>query len=217
MRLVFLTLTAVIVACTPVLAADKGPIHADEIGRPEIAKSGSGFSGCHIHASVGIGIADVDLSGAGAAVTFGDSSATGGVGAGCDVAISSRVIVGAVARYDFSDLAGRTIGDGGGSLSVRQRGAWSVAGRLGYVPMNDVLFYGVAGFAGSTVRSSVRIDDVASTDSSTLGGLLLGAGVEIKLTPQWSTLVEYNRVDFGDESGVDPTLHTVRSGIVFRF
>ena len=112
----------------------------------------------------------------------------------------------------------------------------TATGRVGYAA-NNWLFYvkGGAAFAdfdvGGTVTTVGVLTNTINTVSDTRTGWTVGVGVEHGFAGNWSWKLEYNYMDFGDETynltatpaaGVttishDLTVHAVKFGLNYRF
>jgi outer membrane immunogenic protein len=89
--------------------------------------------------------------------------------------------------------------------------------RIGYAA-NNILFYGTGGLA----YGSVKVDAFGLSESKTSAGWTVGGGIEMGLTPNWSTKVEYlylslsERARFiGTTNGLSASL--LRIGVNYRF
>jgi outer membrane immunogenic protein len=115
----------------------------------------------------------------------------------------------------------------------------SAAGRVGYA-FNNVLVYAKGGFAFANeeyfqnclVLCAVVGNIDGATGDDTRTGWMVGAGLEYGFTPNWSFKVEYNYMDFGNETynlinpatglvfsiyDIDQQLHVVKAGVNYRF
>jgi outer membrane immunogenic protein len=111
----------------------------------------------------------------------------------------------------------------------------SVAGRVGYA-FNNVLLYAKGGFAFANedyIQSVTGTGVVfATAEDETRTGWMVGVGLEYGFTPNWSIKVEYNFMDFGNDTfnlvlpgtgvvssveDIDQQLHVVKAGINYRF
>lgn len=149
-----------------------------------------------------------------------------------------RWIVGVEGDLVLSNATGgQACQDGINNVNVTQncndslRALATVAGRVGYTPLDRLLLFAKVGgawtnnaldascngdaffFQGGcfpTNNSFGSVQDMTLTDRR-FGGLL-GAGFELALTPVWSAKVEYDYLDFGSKSLVlaDTTPVTVR-------
>jgi outer membrane immunogenic protein len=94
--------------------------------------------------------------------------------------------------------------DGASSLeSVRNRWDADISLRVGFA-IDRTLVYGKAGAAlGNFEFKQAEANEPFSRSSahgeSTLGGLLLGAGVEYGFAPSWTAKLEYNFIGFADK------------------
>jgi opacity protein-like surface antigen len=56
------------------------------------------------------------------------------------------------------------------------------------------------------------------TINQTVGGLVLGVGTEYVLRDNWSTKIEYDMMDFGNNNPfADNTFHVFKAGLNYRF
>jgi len=157
--------------------------------------------------------------------------AFGGYQVGYNHVLPSGLLLGAEASFAFPDsLQGNlpvTYGAGGSALvndSIAIFGA--LRGRVGYAA-SDWLFYGTGGFAYDH-------DHATSTDAAgNVGGAYfwrtgwtVGAGAELRLTPNWSANLEYAFSNFARASAYFPasgehynsglTLQNIRLGLNYH-
>jgi outer membrane immunogenic protein len=104
----------------------------------------------------------------------------------------------------------------------------TVRGRVGYA-VNQVLFYGTAGFAWADNKASVNVAGVGGlSDSQVHTGWTAGAGIEYMFAPHWSLKGEYLYRDLGSENyfssivagGVNSgslKLHSGQVGVNYHF
>ncbi|KYG24588.1 membrane protein [Bradyrhizobium sp. AT1] len=132
----------------------------------------------------------------------------------------------------------------GTSLTIDQHLQWfgTVRGRIGILATPKVLFYGTGGLAFGEIKTTgtlfgftpagVAIASIGST-STTRAGWTVGAGVEGKITQNWSAKLEYLYMDLGRFSSGPFTLapaaaiaatgssrftdHILRAGINYQF
>lgn len=113
------------------------------------------------------------------------------------------------------------------SDDVNGRGEYmgTVRGRIGFLPMENLLLYGTAGLALAKTSQSAPFDPQGQLPfqyNDVKFGYTAGAGVEIALNRNWSVFGEYLYADFGKSSFIDlipyeTTLHVVRGGVNFKF
>ena len=109
----------------------------------------------------------------------------------------------------------------GNFFESRSRSEWlaTLRARLGF-STGAALFYVTGGLAAAELKSSTLLDFVggvgAGARSTTQFGWAAGAGVEYKLTPNWSAKLEYLYADLGKHSYTTgpivgfPTANTVQ-------
>jgi outer membrane immunogenic protein len=105
--------------------------------------------------------------------------------------------------------------------SIKFTNPWlgTLRGRGGFA-FNNVLIYGTVGLAYGGLRAESTL---GGTESKSLGGWTIGAGMEVGLTPAWSVKGEYLYVDLAGRgyviSGASNGLETsiLRFGANYRF
>jgi opacity protein-like surface antigen len=97
------------------------------------------------------------------------------------------------------------------TCEVRPRVIGTLTGRIGYAidPSGRTLLYGKGGLAFANDKIDMALNSVGSlvpgvllnnSQTITLWGGALGAGIEQALTPAWSVMVEYDYLAFGSRS-----------------
>ncbi|MDB5525601.1 MAG: hypothetical protein JWM58_3364 [Rhizobium sp.] len=143
---------------------------------------------------------------------------TNGLGAGLYGGYNlqnGKIVYGAETDLNYSGIDSTNNG-----VKVKQHLNGSVRGRIGY-DLDPVLVYGTAGIAATDLKAS----DSTSSDSNTLIGLALGAGVETKITDQITARTEYRFNNYQtqnfklDSGTVERSLkeHSVNVGLGVRF
>lgn len=94
---------------------------------------------------------------------------------------NDKIVYGAEADLNYSGVDSKS-----GGVETKQRLNGSVRGRVGY-DLEPALVYGTAGIAATDLKAS----DDTSSDSKTLIGLTVGAGVETKITDTITARTEY--------------------------
>lgn len=126
-----------------------------------------------------------------------------------------QVVYGGEADLNYSGIDSTA-----GGVETQQRLNGSVRGRVGY-DLEPALVYGTAGLAATSLKAS----DATSSDSNTLIGLTVGAGVETKITDTITARTEYRFTNYQDQtfkldSGAqDRSLkeHQINVGLGVRF
>lgn len=131
---------------------------------------------------------------------------------------------------------------GGQVTSGAELGAYAAfSGRVGYVLPSSLLVYGRAGIVvadidAATTQTCTGPDLCGGAQSSSVSeaktenttwGLLLGAGVEKRLSASWSGRIEYQFMDFRDELALpdvdgpgwdhDIDVHAVKIGLSYNY
>tara|TARA_Y100000815_G_scaffold232088_1_gene222500 strand:+ start:1050 stop:1631 length:582 start_codon:yes stop_codon:yes gene_type:complete len=149
------------------------------------------FTGARAEVTVGLDQLRFNLADVG-----GDADARGkqndlgyGVTLGYDYAVSPSVIVGVEGSANFADTSYTT--DTG---SLRARRDLSIAGRVGTPITSNSLLYGKLGYSNFQLTQ----DSGSGASRETHDGVLMGAGVEVKMTPDIYWKSEYNHTDYSD-------------------
>ena len=75
-------------------------------------------------------------------------------------------------------------------------------GRIGYTVTPTVLLYGTGGLAYGDIKTDGTISDPATFSTSTVkAGWTIGAGVEGRISGNWTAKLEYLYMDLGSVSG----------------
>lgn len=156
----------------------------------------------------------------------------GGLQAGYNYVTNRGFLLGAEADFSFPDRLESSLplnfsSLGPSILNDRVQIFGSLRGRAGYT-FGDWLVYGTGGFAYS--RDLIESADTSGdTDTRNIWrpGWTAGAGVEVRLTPDWSAKLEYTFSDFarsntflpvaGEIYSSDLKLQTVSLGLNYRF
>jgi outer membrane immunogenic protein len=199
-KLLLATVSLVVLAAGPAVAADlarKAPAYI-----PPPAPPPPSFTGCYVNGGAGYGLwnidhFDKDVFG----TTISNTSTSGGrgwlgtVGGGCDYQFSpgsgfwSNWVVGAFADYDFMDLHRNfALAGGEGIGDEKEKSAWAVGGRIGYLVTPNVFTYWNGGYT-QTRFDQINLFDpdgdgtpFGSIGSHTYHGWFIGGGTEIALS-----------------------------------
>lgn len=233
-------------SATSAAAADLGPYPPPGASyKDDYAPAASAFSwrGFYFGVNAGYGWGADDRVGLGSAVDgdfwskFDNSGGFGGGQFGYNGQLGNWVL------GIEGDIQGAGIGDtrtgtaaGGFAAAVKNEIDFfgTVRGRLGYAT-GPMLFYATGGFAwahmdGSAIGTTSTGNAFALSGSGTQTGYTIGAGVEYAFARNWTMKLEYQYLDLeafrltGVDSGgsavsstIDPSFHTVRAGLNFRF
>ena len=180
---------------------------------PAAAQDATSFTGPRAEATVGWSQLRFDLSdlGTGSGRSHPSDIAFGGAG-GYDVAVSPTMIGGIEVAMQGTDIGlatGTTLNGG----RLRARREIDVTGRLGTPITANTLLYGKVGYGNLQLRETRTVAGVAANTIRDLDGLVLGAGVEVKMSPKAYLKTEYR---YGNYS-YDYTSNQVTTGIGLRF
>jgi outer membrane immunogenic protein len=200
------TMKKLLLAAVAVVGLAAGPAVAADLGRrapayiPPPAPPAPSFTGCYVNGGAGYGLWNIDhFSNTDGfttnTATSGGRGWLGTVGGGCDYQFSpasgwwSNWAVGAFADYDFMDLH-RNFQESseGGIGDAKEKSAWAVGGRIGYLVTPNVFTYWNGGYT-ETRFDQINLSDldgdgtpVGSIGSHTYHGWFIGGGTEIALS-----------------------------------
>ena len=205
----------------PALAADLPQPGADVGGYESVPQERFYWTGFYFGGNVGAAVAKRDASGA--ATGAFDTTRTGvigGVQAGYNHMFSPNLLIGLEADFSFADLDKRASPNG---IPVRASTDWisTLRARAGW-SFDRFLVYGTGGLA----LADVEWRSAGVSDSTTVVGWTVGAGVEGAVTDRVTARLEYLYTDFGSERfnlGGGTTLssdldaHIARLGLNYKF
>ncbi|MFY9771586.1 MAG: porin family protein [Xanthobacteraceae bacterium] len=253
-----------LLAAVALAALAAGPAVAADLGRkapayiPPPAPPPPTFTGCYVNGGAGYGLWNIDhsfqdTSGALNTVetTSGGRGWLGRFGGGCDYQFGggtgfwSNWVVGAFADYDTMDLHKNFESSiGGFAGEEKEKDAWAVGGRIGYLVTPNVFTYWNGGYTETRfdgINLSDPVSDIgfASIGSHTYHGWFVGGGYEIGLSgffgwqlPSglfWRTEYRYSSFNSADlpvldTSGVQignehmrPFVQTITTSLVYKF
>ena len=256
-----------LLAAVALVALAAGPAGAADLGRkapayiPPPAPPPPTFTGCYVDAGAGYGLNNIDhFSNPGVDGSLQTQTSTSGArgwlgrfGGGCDYQFGggsgfwSNWVVGVFADYDTMDLSKNfELACGCGIGNEKQKDAWAVGGRIGYLVTPNVFTYWNGGytetrFDGINFSDPVDFDPVATTGSQTYHGWFIGGGYEIglagffgwQLPPGlfWRTEYRFSSFDSANlqvtaapdsrfTNGVEnmkPYVQTITSSLVWKF
>lgn len=130
--------------------------------------------------------------------------------AGADYQLDRNFVVGAFFDYDWMNadtgLSGAIGGLGAASTSFDVDHAWSIGGRIGFLPTERTLLFVTAGYTQADLSDmTFNVTNGVSTftgvlaSTGTLSGYFIGGGAEVKLTDSLSLKGEYRYSDYAAE------------------
>jgi outer membrane immunogenic protein len=162
---------------------------------------------------IGAGAASLVTEVSGGFASFdgiGSEGVFGTVVVGYDRQLTSRIVGGIFADYDFASNVSTDVTFGPFSGSIEQENTLSIGARLGVLSSPTTLWYGTAGY---TQTEFGKID---------FQGYFLGGGVESQLHGGWNLRAEYRFSQFdGEQLGsfgpsVEPSAHSARFALTYK-
>jgi len=255
LSVVALTALAVGPAVAADLAARKAPAYI-----PPPAPPPPSFTGCYVNGGGGYGLNNIDHFSNPAidgdpitlTATSGARGWLGTAGGGCDYQFGygsgfwSNWVVGAFADYDFMDLSKNfELACGCGIGEEKERDAWAVGGRIGYLVTPNVFTYWNGGYTETRFDGinfsypETPFEPSATAGGQTYHGWFIGGGTEIALSglfglplPSglfWRSEYRYSSFDSanlpitglsGFQNGAEnmkPYVQTITSSLVWKF
>jgi outer membrane immunogenic protein len=148
---------------------------------------------------------------------IGAEGVFGTVMVGYDRMLTSRIVAGVFADYDFVSNVSTDASIGPFSLSLEQKNTWSVGGRVGVLTSPTTLWYGTAGY--SHTEFNLKGISFGLPDFS---GYFLGAGVESQLQGGWGLRAEYRFTQYDSEEilpgvSLEPSTHAGRIALTYKW
>ncbi|WP_448663443.1 outer membrane protein [Sphingomonas sp. CJ20] len=179
---------------------------------PAFAQEATDFAGPRVDASIGLDQLRFDLASVGQDGRAKQSDLGYGLTIGYDAAVAPRVLLGIEGGVNLSDNHYVT-GDATTGGELRQRRELTLAGRIGTPLTANTLLYGKVGYANLQVREDQTVAGVTASDRRDLDGVLLGTGIEVKMSPTTYWKSEYRYTNYAD--GV--ASNKVTTGVGIRF
>ncbi len=185
---------------------------ATAAGTPALAQDASEFQGPRAEATIGLDQLRFDLATVGSDGRAKQSDLGYGFAIGYDAAVTPKLLVGVEGGVNLSDLHAIT-GDATDGSELRQRRELTLAGRIGTPLTANTLLYGKVGYANLQVREDQTVASVTDSQKRDLDGVLVGAGLEVKMTPTAYWKSEYRYTNYADGYSSNKVL----TGVGIRF
>ena len=198
MHRILLGIAAAALAAIPALAADMpASIGSGPIMMPPAAN----WTTCYFGGNGGWGRDTHHYTSAGG-LNEGRTNADGVVAGGqvgCDVQVTSYLVIGAQGLMDWADANGSNASSVTPANVFHTNARWfaTAAGRLGIAVVPALLVYGKGGFGWVGEHNTFTSSGVLTnnnTNDRIFAGIDAGGGVEWKMNPNWSLWVEYDRM-----------------------
>ncbi len=173
--------------------------------------------------------------------SLGSSGVMGGGYVGYNYQVNQNFVVGLEGDFQGTSISktfngyNPTCAGGGCYTTAKASLDWLAAinGRLG-VAYDRALFYAIGGAAWAGANGSFNFADgpewIGYSNSTSLSGFDVGAGVEYAFTPNWLGRIEYRYYDFGSANlgsalyydrlpglRVNTSVNTIRVGLAYLF
>jgi outer membrane immunogenic protein len=205
----------ILLACASALALSAVPAFAADLPTKAPAYVAApapmfNWNGCYIGVHAGGGVLYEDNW----AATHGSGGLVGGQ-LGCNYQ-TGQLVLGIEGEGFWSGMKATFDEGDGDTFSVKNRSDWDIAARMG-VAFDRALVYGKAGWVWGNFDYTCSF---CSGTNTTLGGMLIGIGLEYALAPNWTTKFEYDYLGFNSKSWNSPDFGFERSGAdkhIFKF
>lgn len=167
------------------------------------------------------------FAGANANIDNGGQGLLGSVFLGGDYQAGDELVLGLMGDLTWAGMQSLlTAGGGGASATVTSRTnmGWNLLARVGWLATPSTLLYALGGYANQSFTTTGYAGNGSTLFSSEdrLSGFVVGPGLEFAIAPGWSTRLEYRYSQYETRtllSGVtmQPTTHTVRAGLSYKF
>lgn len=175
--------------------------------------------------------------------TDGGKGVLGTIVGGYDVQFADRWVAGIFADYGFTSASGTAAMfsdalDQFFAGDLKQRSAWAMGGRIGYLVTPQTLAYATGGYtqaefetANFVPASAVGAANTPIVPGQTFDGWFAGAGVETQVSSNWYARLEYRYAEYDSKrvlipipptavsniGDLSPSVQTVRAGISYKF
>lgn len=205
------------------------PADAPPAARPAAVNWTGVYGGVAGGAGVVLNSATTAFGGATTSATGAGQGLLGSVFGGADYQFAPQGVVGVMGDFTWAGLqstASLSAAGGNATLAVQANRAWSVMGRVGFLPVPSTLLYAAGGYAGQTVNTTATAlvggTSAFASQDNTFHGWTVGPGIETVVTGGWATRLEYRFSQFPQQQiatgiGLQPSTHTIRAGLSYKF
>lgn len=220
-----------ILLALPCMVLMAGAAQAADALQYEAPPAGFVWTGGYVGAQAGYawGRSHLNVVGSGNFADPDPDGFLGGVYAGYNHQFANNVVLGVEADVAVADINGSSPGFfstgavfPGVEVSGDAKWTGAVRARAGYA-VDRFLPYLAGGVAFTKYKSTVNDNGNIASESQSLTGWTVGAGVEYAFSDQLIGRVEYRYTDFGDkdffdgQEKIDLKTHDLRIGIAYKF
>ena len=178
------------------------------------------WNGFYVGVGGGAGsvVHDLSLGGFASLDGLGGEGVFGTVVVGYDRMLSSNIVGGIFADYDFASNVSTDFSLGPFSTAIEQKNTWSIGARLGMLTSPSTLWYGTVGY--SHTEFELKGINFPLPDFQ---GYFVGAGVESQLQGPWSLRAEYRFTQYDSEEIIpgfltaEPSTHAARVTLNYKW
>lgn len=191
-------------------------------GRAACCDAARPWTGFYLGAGVGAAsvVHDVSIDGFVGFDGIGAEGVFGSVIVGYDRMLTSRVVAGIFADYEFASNVSTDLSFGPVGVSLEQKNTLSIGARLGLLSSPTTLWYGTAGYTQTEFELKAFGDSASLPDFK---GFFVGGGVESQLHGGWNLRAEYRFSQFDSESvffdelTFEPSSHSARVALTYKW
>jgi outer membrane immunogenic protein len=177
------------------------------------------WTGFYVGVGAGVGsvVHDVSIDGFASFDGVGAEGVFGTVVVGYDRQLTSRIVAGIFADYDFASNVSTDATFRSFSTSIEQKNTFSIGARLGVLTSPTTLWYGTAGY--TQTEFDLKGINFSLPDFK---GYFVGAGVESQLVGGWNLRAEYRFSQFDSETifeelSAEPSSHSARVALTYKW
>jgi outer membrane immunogenic protein len=136
---------------------------------------------------------------------------------GYDRMLTSRVVGGIFADYDFASNVSTDFSIENSGISAEQRNTFSLGARLGVLSSPTTLWYGTVGY--TQTEFDLKAVGLGTPDFK---GFFVGGGVESQLHGGWNLRAEYRFSQYDSETffesfNLEPSAHSARLAVTYKW
>jgi outer membrane immunogenic protein len=235
-KLLAATAGAVAFATVGTAGAADLPVKAPPMAAPPVVYT---WTGCYLTGGIGYGMWNqdhdlffngaIDRNLAAANVQLTPTETAGGrgwlgrVGAGCDYQFNNNFVVGVFGDYDWRDMKTHDLANMGTifDASEKNRSAWAIGGRVGYLPYPNLLTFVSGGWTeahydGMNLLTAFlpQVATPFSVNSHTYSGWFIGGGYEYRL-PWWQNVSWKTEYRFASYDHADLPIFATVGNVTF--
>jgi outer membrane immunogenic protein len=188
-------------------------------GRASCCDAARPWTGFYLGIGAGVGSVVTEISADGGSFDgVGSEGVLGTVIVGYDRQLTSRIVGGVFADYDFASNVSTDLSFDGGGISADQKNTFAIGARLGVLSSPTTLWFGTVGY--TQTEFDLKNIGLGTPDFK---GFFVGGGVESQLVGGWNLRAEYRFSQFDSESfefdsfNLEPSTHSARLALTYKW